>query len=160
MLTTRPAIMADLSHPPVEVTDDYLCHDSWPISYCDLTGDISRSRMVNDYVCYAGRNSGISCGTVTSIDHRPSHCRNARNTSVTCDNVYVTVTGNSLHGCRGDSGGPVYRLGIAYGIIKSVDTTDADNCSIEISGLHFSAIHEVETFLGVQILTGGSVTIG
>ena len=141
------------------LNDDYLCHDSWPINYCDVTGDISRSRMMDDYVCYTGQNSGISCGRVTEIDYQPSNCLDASNNPVTCDNVFVTVTGDNMHGCPGDSGGPVYRLGVAYGIIKSVSTTDPDSCSVDIIELHFSAIHEVETFLGVQILTGGSVTI-
>ena len=138
------------------VYDDYLCHSSPPINYCDVTDDVSRSHMVDEYVCHAGRRSGVSCGVVTDIEFGPTGCRNNANTIVTCDNVFIEVYGEDLRGCKGDSGGPWYRNGVAYGIHGG--SNGGNNCRLTGRTAYFSAIREVETFLGVQILTSGPVT--
>lgn len=138
----------------------YLCHDTPPIHYCDVTGDIDRLDMVDDYVCHAGVKSGVSCGEVSDIDIVPDHdsaCLSAKNEEVECDGVFVQIYGKTLEGCRGDSGGPVYQLGKAYGILMTA--TDATDCEATGKTVTFSAIREVEDFLGVQILIAGPVTV-
>ncbi|MCY4664074.1 MAG: S1 family peptidase [Acidimicrobiaceae bacterium] len=139
------------------LNDDYLCHYPWPINYCDVTGYRVRSEMVDEYVCHAGRGSGVSCGTVTAINFRPNGCKSASNTAVRCANVFVTVQGPTLHSCDDDSGGPWYRTGTAFGIHWG--SNSGDDCTRTGISAYFSAIDEVHSFLGVRVLTSGSVTI-
>ncbi len=139
------------------VADDYLCRDpaSYPNPYCDVTGTIARADMPGHYVCHTGKNSGISCGTVISIDHElewSGHpCRDASGARTDCAAVFVRVHGQWLKGCGGDSGGPFYRGGKAYGIMAGVN--DKDDCTSGGKWVSFSAIREVEAFLGVDVLT-------
>ena len=132
------------------ILDDYGC-GRHP---CDVTGDISKSHMINKYICHSGRRSGISCGTVISTSFRPE---NIESCASICDSTFVRVEGEHLRGCSGDSGGPWYDRGIAYGIHGG--NTDVDNCHSEGKRAYFSAIREVENELRVDILTGGSVTV-
>lgn len=133
--------------------DDYRCSSSYPVAYCDVSGDRARSDMLNSYVCHAGKNSGVSCGKVTDINYRPRQgrvCYLEDGTLGTCKNVFVEATGNSLKSCRGDSGAPFYWSGIAYGIAMS--GTTSDDCNNTGDAVQFSAIREVEDFLDVNIL--------
>ena len=132
------------------ILDDYGC-GRHP---CDVTGDISRSHMMDQYICHSGRRSGISCGNVISTSFRP---RSAGFCAVTCDSTFVRVEGEHLRGCSGDSGGPWYDRGIAYGIHNG--NTDANNCHSEGKLAYFSAIRDVENSLGVNILTRGPITV-
>ena len=91
--------------------DEFVCRGVLP---CDVTGDISRNRMMGSYVCHYGRNSGYSCGTV--IDTNFSPIGDLEACSNRCDYTFVSVLGPNLRGCGGDSGGPFYRGGVAYGI--------------------------------------------
>lgn len=139
------------------VADDYFCRDHtiFPNHTCDVTGTIARSEMKGDYVCHKGKNSGISCGEITSISYEPmwsGHpCRNSSGARTACNAVFVKVEGQWLKACIGDSGGPYFRLGTAYGIHASSDggrdCTGTDRTAI------FSAIKEVVSFLGVEVLT-------
>lgn len=146
------------------VLDDYLCRDarSHPNPSCDVTGTIARADMTiaradmpGDFVCHTGKNSGISCGEITNINHQlrwpQNPCRDSAGAIVACGHVFVKVEGQRLKGCGGDSGGPFYRGGTAYGITAGV--SDKDGCDTEGKWLTFSAIREVEAFLGVQVLT-------
>ena len=140
--------------------DDYLCHNTPPINYCDVAGDIGRSGMIDDYVCHTGRSSGITCGTVVDTAYQPTYtgaCRSSGNDATSCNRVFVKVEGSSLRSCRGDSGGPWYRNGTAYGIHMA--SNSSNDCSASGIFAIFSGIRDVENFLSVQILTGGSVTI-
>ncbi len=142
------------------LTDDYLCHSLRPITYCDVTGTEIRSRMINDFVCHAGMSSGVSCGTVTAINVRlgTGACRSPRDQVVNCNRVFVEVgTSNSLRSCYGDSGGPWYRNGVAYGIHFG-SNSDGD-CTASGITAFFSAIGEVMRFLDVRIIIAGDVTI-
>ena len=132
--------------------DEFVCRGVLP---CDVTGDISRNRMMGSYVCHYGKNSGYSCGTVTDIDHYP--VGNYTACSSRCDNTFVSASGPNLRGCRGDSGGPFYRGGVAYGI--HMGGTDRSDCGSGNKHLVFSAIQRVERQLGVDILTRGPVTV-
>ncbi len=148
--------------------DDYLCASANvppPRRWCDVTGTttrqsmISRDRQIGEYVCHTGMRSGISCGTVQEIDYafRNSRtCRTADGTYTSCDSVFVRVEGPSLKGCGGDSGGPWYRNGVAYGIHTG---GRGGTCSTKADHLVFSAIDEVRRHLEIEILIRGSVTI-
>lgn len=139
------------------VADDYVCRDPdiYPNPSCDVTGTVPRAKMQGDYVCHTGRNSGISCGEVISIDHAPEWsddpCLDSSGANVDCDPVFVRVRGQHLRGCKGDSGGPFYRGGTAYGIhAASNGGTDCEGTGRTAT---FSAIQEVEAFLRVDVLT-------
>ena len=67
------------------------------------------------------------------------------------------MRGNTLKGCLGDSGGPWYDQGYAFGIHGG--GTDADDCDATGKTLYFSAIRDVENELGVDILTTGPFTV-
>ena len=140
--------------------DDYLC-DTATNWYCDISRNIARSNMMNDFVCHTGKNSGISCATVVAIDYQPIYagaCRSSRNDVTRCNQVFVKIEGTGLRGCKGDSGGPWWRSSHAYGIhMGGVNPTN--DCNATITFAFFSAIGEVEDFLDVEILTDGNVTI-
>ena len=144
--------------------DDYVCDTSgWWHSVCDVSGDIARGSMQDHYVCHTGKHTGTSCGTVVDISHRPSYygaCRNGSGTGrrINCSSVFVLVEGPSLYSCAGDSGGPWFSYGTAYGIHMGT-VNPYNTCYEPVSGAFFSAIDEVESFLDVEILSNGSVTI-
>ena len=130
---------------------EFVCRGVLP---CDVTGDVSRGRMMGSYVCQYGKNSGNSCGKVIDINYFPAHpdyCENS------CSNTFVMANGPNLRGCQGDSGGPIYRGGVAYGIANGA--TDYHDCTSGNKNLVFSAIQSVERQLGVDILTRGSITV-
>ena len=149
--------------------DDYVCNTSgWWHAVCDVQGDTTRDQMHIDYVCHTGKNTGTTCGTVTDISHRPTSsnaCRYGSETgrTITCISVFVLVEGPSLYACSGDSGGPWFNLGTAYGIHKGgrhlTSTPRANRCCVPVEAAYFSSIDEVESFLDVDILNTGSVTI-
>ena len=142
-----------------ELRDDYRClnyDDGW----CDVTDDIARDDMIDDYGCHTGRSSGITCGTVVETDYQPTYsgaCRSSGDDVTSCNHVFVKVEGPSLRSCRGDSGGSWYRYGIAYGI--HMGSNSQNNCHASNIFAFFSAIMEVEDFLSVEVLTTGTVTI-
>jgi len=140
------------------VLDDYWCRtiNSYPNPTCDVVRTEARSNMQGDFICHNGKNSGTSCGEVISVDSQLNFgkkrpCRNSNGVRTDCGHVFVRVQGNHLRSCDGDSGGPYYKGGIAYGIhAGSIKSTGCDGT---VQYTIFSAIREVETFLGVQVLT-------
>ncbi len=142
------------------VVDDYLCSKSFVDTYCDVSGKARRLDMKNEYICHTGKNSGISCGTVRDIYFQPSYdgaCYSTSDGEVDCHAAFVEVSGSSLKGCGGDSGGPWYRRGTAYGIHMG---GPKDNpCNARGGAFFFSAIDEVERFLGVTVLTAEPTNI-
>lgn len=144
------------------VKDNYLC-GAQSSTECDVSGRRSRLRMVGDFVCHTGKRSGTTCGTVDRIDYSPNYqsvgkdaCLNSRKQPITCAAVFVRVTGDYLRQCPGDSGGPWFRHGIAYGVHMG---GTGDSCTEHGVSAHFSAILEVENFLGVSVLTSGDWTV-
>lgn len=71
---------------------------------------------VGKSLCHRGSNTGYSCGLVTSISYTPAWS-NACN-GATCSATFVRVAGASLAEKDGDSGGPWFSGGTAYGIHK------------------------------------------
>ena len=134
------------------ILDDYICG---PGSPCDVRGTIGRWQMMNNYLCHYGISSGRSCGTVTSINHTPIRSATCEHT---CRNTFVQVSGDHLKRCGGDSGGPWYDRGYAFGIHSG--GTGGDDCA-QAGGktAHFSAILDVERVLGVDILLTGPFAV-
>ena len=132
--------------------DEFFCRGVLP---CDVIGDVSRDRMMGSYVCHYGRNTGNTCGTVIDINYAPSRVNAACPNG--CDNTFVRVNGPNLRGCGGDSGGPFYRGGNAYGI--HMGGNKKYDCVSGNKYLHFSAIRRVERRLGVDVLTREPVTV-
>lgn len=139
------------------VLDDYLCRNpgSYPNPSCDVTGTTPRASMPNDFVCHTGKSSGISCGEVVSISFQlhgeEEECYTSSGAKTLCDSVFVRAHGQFLRGCEGDSGGPVYRGGRAYGITAA--GSDKEDCDSGGKSVVFSGIREVEAFLDVDVLT-------
>lgn len=145
-----------------QLYDSHLCHDD-PTTWCNVGDQQDRTGMLNDYVCHAGRRSGVSCGTVVDIEYQPARgvCRSSSDIEVDCNAVFVEATGPNLRSCDGDSGGPWFSKSehesTAYGIHLGSDSLN--NCTVTGVSAIFSAMDEVERFLGVQMLTGGPVDV-
>ena len=121
------------------------------IFLCKAKRDESRNQMMGDLVCHYGLISGHSCGTVNDIHFFPTA---AGICEYSCANTFIRVEGDSLISCRGDSGGPWHRGGIAYGIHSG----SSAGCVPGRGYAWFSAIQDVENELGVDILTSGPIT--
>lgn len=80
------------------------------------------STRAGEFVCHYGESSGYSCATVELTDYAPpgALCGGP------CSPTWITVRGPSC--IPGDSGGPVFSGGIAYGIAKGVNRTGAGRC--------------------------------
>ena len=140
--------------------DNYLC-GAQSDTECDVLGRRSRLTMMGDFVCHTGKRSGTTCGTVNRIDLSPEYeiadaCLNDKKEPATCSDVFVQVTGDYLRQCKGDSGGPWFRRGVAYGL--HMGGTDGP-CTQHGVSAHFSAILEVERFLELSILTLDDVAV-
>ena len=145
-----------------ELRSQFAYGDQEPLTIRMVRSKASRQDMHGRFVCHQGGVSGVSCGTVTNIHHRPTKdgaCRLSSNgDSTTCHNVFVRVYGSSLEACAGDSGGPWFSSSKAYGIHKSSQRTGS--CSDVGTYATFSAIDEIEEFLDAEILINKNVIIG
>jgi streptogrisin C len=104
-----------------------------PIFYADsdksaaraVTGWRNRaSTRIGDFVCHRGERSGYSCAEVMLTDYAPP----APLCAGPCDPVWVAVAGPS---CKsGDSGGPVFSRGIAFGILKGASYNRSGGCDL------------------------------
>lgn len=83
-----------------------------------FTGQRSRIQQDGAGICKRGMTTGYSCGFVTSITYRPTH-QGACGGSA-CVAAWVRAEGPSLQCNLGDSGGPVFTNGIAYGLTSAV----------------------------------------
>jgi hypothetical protein len=81
------------------------------------------STRAGDFVCHYGESSGYSCATVELTDYAPP----GELCGGPCSPTWVTVRGP---GCiAGDSGGPVFSGGIAFGIAKGVNRNPSGACN-------------------------------
>ncbi len=80
------------------------------------------STRAGDFVCHYGESSGYSCALVELTDYAPPGglCGGP------CSPTWITVKGPSC--IPGDSGGPVFSGGVAFGIAKGVNRTAAGQC--------------------------------
>jgi streptogrisin C len=81
------------------------------------------STRAGDFVCHYGVSSGYSCATVELIDYAPpgALCGGP------CSPTWVTVDGPNC--MTGDSGGPVFSGGVAFGIAKGVNRASGGRCN-------------------------------
>ena len=81
------------------------------------------STRAGDFVCHYGVSSGYSCATVELTDYAPpgALCGGP------CSPTWVTVQGPNC--MTGDSGGPVFSGGVAFGIAKGVNRSRAGQCN-------------------------------
>ncbi|WP_199192681.1 chymotrypsin family serine protease [Allosphingosinicella deserti] len=89
-----------------------------------LTGARKRtSTRAGDFVCHRGERSGYSCADVELVDYAPPGdlCGGP------CAPVWVTVAGPSCG--SGDSGGPVFTGGTAFGIVKGASYDRRGRCN-------------------------------
>jgi hypothetical protein len=103
-----------------------------PLFYADRGADSLRrlttwrnreSTRPGDFVCHFGESSGYSCAEVQLTDYAPpgTLCGGP------CQPTWVTVAGP---GCMaGDSGGPVFSGGTAFGIAKGINRTVGGRCN-------------------------------
>jgi hypothetical protein len=103
-----------------------------PFFYADRGADSRRrlttwrnrdSTRAGDFVCHFGESSGYSCAEVVLTDYAPpgALCGGP------CSPTWITVAGP---GCiPGDSGGPVFSGGVAFGIAKGVNRTSDGRCN-------------------------------
>lgn len=144
-----------------QLRSDYLCRQPW-LLVCTVQAIEAWSAMLGDFVCHTGMRSGSSCGTVINIYYRPTNAgacyADEFNTPADCAARFVRVHGSSLKSCKGDSGGPWFRRNTAYGIHKGSDS--GNKCAKTGVNAWFSAMSQVESFLGVEVLVANNVTIG
>ncbi|WP_419855035.1 trypsin-like serine protease [Candidatus Poriferisodalis sp.] len=110
-----------------------------------------RLLMLDDHVCRAGTNSGVSCGTVDNVRFQPSSSDGCDGYGGTCQAVFVRASGPNVRSCKGDSGGPVYSYSAAYGIHKA--GPEDNPCNKSNSFIVFSSIRRVQNALGVTVVT-------
>lgn len=87
--------------------------------YRDVTGTALRINTSGAWVCHWGRWTWFSCGVVDTIRYRPpvEACREM------CSDRWAAVINDPTWKCwDGDSGGPVFSVGVAYGIFKGGNT--------------------------------------
>jgi hypothetical protein len=103
-----------------------------PLFYADAGKASARSptgargraaTRAGDFVCHRGERTGYSCAPVELTDYAPpgALCGGP------CAPTWVTVAGPHCGG--GDSGGPVFRGTIAYGIVKGGTYTPRGGCA-------------------------------
>ena len=81
------------------------------------------STRAGDFLCHYGISSGYSCATVELTDYAPpgALCGGP------CSPTWVTVQGPNC--MTGDSGGPVFSGGVAFGIAKGINRNSAGRCN-------------------------------
>lgn len=98
--------------------------DTKKIAARPLTGARKRqSTRAGDFVCHRGERTGYSCAEVELVDYAPPGdlCGGP------CAPVWVTVAGPSCG--SGDSGGPVFSGGTAFGIVKGASYDRKGRCN-------------------------------
>lgn len=128
--TTLPFALQDgLAYRDVQIN---LAPDAdQPLFYADRGADSLRqlttwrnrdSTRPGDFVCHFGESSGYSCSEVELTDYAPpgALCGGP------CEPTWVTVRGPSC--IPGDSGGPVFSGGVAFGIAKGINRTSSGQC--------------------------------
>nr|AGU09936.1 hypothetical protein [uncultured organism] len=104
-----------------------------PLFYADTGKSVARvvtgwrnrtSTRIGDFVCHRGERTGYSCAEVILTDYAPPPPLCAG----TCDPVWVAVNGPT---CKaGDSGGPVFSRGVAFGILKGASYNREGGCDL------------------------------
>lgn len=131
----RPSSNPDKLKPWVK---DDTCSDSTPC-YRIVTGVVNRPEQpINAWVCAYGNTTKFRCGYILDKDFAPSYIPNATNTWVRVSRAGVDMSE------QGDSGGPWYKGGSAFGI------NSGEQGDIAI----YMAINYIDQSVGVKVATG------
>ena len=111
-------------------------HCGWRASQCRMNaafvtvvGSMARLQMVGHGVCHWGATTGRSCGVVQTIhdNHGGNKCGPFENEA--CEATWVRVTGTNLECDRGDSGGPWFTGGTAWGtMVAGYGSLPSNDC--------------------------------
>lgn len=115
-----------------------------PGSVRPVRGRVNRlDQPINGYVCKYGVSTGYTCGYIQTRQHQPSYIQDANPTFVRVapHNDYPDMTNG------GDSGGPVFLVSNAYGLVHG--QWGAPWCECD---LIYTAINFVENGLDVTLL--------
>ncbi len=96
------------------------------------------------YLCHRGRTTGHSCGNVGTTTYKPAY-DNACN-GVACSAVFTNVIASTLTQAPGDSGGPWFMGGTAYGIHKGGSKLSPGTVGF------FTPISRISGFSGLSLL--------
>ncbi len=125
-------------------------HDDFPYFWAttswlrSVTGRVVTSSIgPNDWVCHYGRVTKDSCGVVTLVNMNFQYLWEGCGYCKVTAQGQVQVTGTD--GDNGDSGGPWYLVGLAFGTHTGEDP----------AGNHyFTPIRKAEAYFGVVVETG------
>ncbi len=111
---------------------DNLCCDSTPY-YRVITATKSRAdQMLNEFVCKYGKTTGLTCGYIISKNVLPTLPPNATATYIRVHRDGVNLSSG------GDSGGPWYVGGTAYGVHSSAPGAPDDYDAIYMAVNYFA----------------------
>ena len=112
---------ADIQWHTTSLTPGWAFHGSSTSSTQLVTSRTLRTSQSGDYICHRGKSTDYSCGTVTTVSYTPTYSGACGSTP--CNPMFVLAQGPSLECYPGDSGGPVFSGGSAYGWYKGQSST-------------------------------------
>ena len=114
---------------------------------------VSRAEMQGHAVCHYGARTGYSCGTVETIYHRPTGdgCPVDPNP---CQAVWARVRSTTLKCYGGDSGGPWFNAGDAWGTYSTHVSTGILASDCDFATFVTIGFWAADGF-SMQVLTGG-----
>lgn len=98
---------------------------------------------VGQALCHRGRTSGYSCGNVQTATYAPAY--DGACNGVPCNAAFVRLTGPKLANLKGDSGGPYFIGGNAYGILMGGTIRSEGAAAI------FTPIGRISAFSGLSL---------
>ena len=114
---------------------------------------VGRAEMMGDWVCKYGVTTGYSCGQIVSLSFSPPPNVGCRFGYI-CQNVWARVESSTLRSFRGDSGGPWFNAGDAYGIHTGSDSTGTD--AADVTYAYFMTIGFLQADgMSLTVLLGG-----
>ncbi|MGP8323804.1 MAG: S1 family peptidase [Methanosarcinaceae archaeon] len=112
----------------------------------DITATKSRSsQAIGNYVCKYGKTTGYTCGYIRSKDYNPGGV-NDQSTFIRVNNT----AGWDVLSDSGDSGGPWFLTGDAYGTMTHKITPGTNGVGTDAV---YMAVDYVESGLGVTVMT-------
>lgn len=118
------------------------------VSPTTYTGILSIRKRLNtilgETVCLRGAVTGYSCGTVDSLDSSAGDCG-----GVACKSDWVRFSGPDLNCDRGDSGAPVFRYRVAFGLVKGATIRGVED--VQCLGVTYMSLDYV-TDIGIVVL--------
>lgn len=141
--------LADVQWHSLVATPGTLFHGQSTTTTTTLVGRQLRTVQGGNWACHRGKTTGYSCGTVVQINYQPTYSGACN--GQTCAATFMVVQSSSLKCYLGDSGGPVFSGGYAYGWYKgqSSSGTTAADCN----SMHYMAVDYLSQISGATLLT-------